>query len=298
MKAPQLHRAITAAPRLSAHGLLTVLAVAMLMAACAQPRGPDAAGGSRTSAPANATVAEAQLQERQGSTAFAHDDLQSAYNHYRRAAQIYQSLALTDPMARAQLSQVRVLAQAGQLPLARREIAAILDNAPALSPATLTAAHGRAANLALQATPADTAATGQHLQAAEKLCAAQCADASALHALRGRLHLAQGEARPAYDAGQRAQQTAGHDVDRANALRLMAQSQLLLGAPRQALAQAEAALVLDQASGTADRVALDLDLIAQSHRAEGNTLLAGRAQALADQSRAARRGLQGTTAIR
>ncbi len=296
MKAPQLRRAITAAPRLHAGRLFTAFAVLVLMTACAQPRGPEAAGGRNS--PANATVAEAQLQERQGSTAFAHADLQGAYNHYRRAAQIYQSLALTDPMARAQLSQVRVLAEAGQLPLAQREINAILDNAAALSPATLTAAHGRAANLALQATPADASAAGQHLQAAEKLCAAQCVEASALHAMRGRLHLAQGEAQAALDAGQRAQQAAGHDADRANAMRLMANGHQVLGAPRQALALAEAALALDQASGAADRVALDLDLIAQAHQAQGNTLLAVRAQALADQSRTARRALQSGTAIR
>ena len=271
--------------------VLTAVLPALLSACAQQPAHPDAAGLT-----GNVLLAEARAQEREGSRAFLRYDSDGAQGHYQRAAQIYQSLALADPLARAQLSQARVLAQAGQLKLAQQQVAAVLENSAALPPGTLAAAHGRAASLSLQDQPPGLAAAEFHLSEAEKLCATHCPEASALWTLRGRLHLARAEPQAALDAALQAGRTATAPSDQANALRLTAQSRLLLGAPAEALAQAGQALALDQASGAAERVAMDLALIAQAYRASGDTVAAQRTQTLAERSAAATRALRNRAA--
>ncbi len=277
---------------LSAHGLrsargLGLLFAIFLIAACA----------SKTDTKEqNSLVTAAQTMERRAAQAYVQGDAQGAAATYESAALVYQSLALAEPQARARLSAARSLAEAGKSEQALQIVAAVLAQSHALSPGTQIVAQGRAAALYLaQGSAAALASASTHWQLASALCMPACAERAALWVLRARIDLEQGEAAAAVQNANNALGALDRPsapAEHANALRVRAQAYAALKQPANTLADATAALALDQEVGHSGRVQADLQLLAKAHEALGNAEQAARFVALAKQAQDASQGLQ------
>jgi hypothetical protein len=284
----------------------SLLAVISVIAACAN---------SADIKQPNALISAAQTMERRAAQAYAAGDADSAATTYESAALVYESLALAEPMARARLSTARAVAEAGKAEQALAIVSAVLSQPQALSPSTQIVAHGRAAALYLaqgsdsvQGSAPATASTTvpvsapylanatTHWQSASALCAQTCAEQAALWVLRSRIDLAQGNAAAAVQSASTALAVAQThktaSTEQANALRARAQAHSALNQHVQTVADATAALALDQDAGSAARVQADLQLLAKAHAALGNADQAARYTQLATRAQAASRVLQ------
>jgi tetratricopeptide (TPR) repeat protein len=268
--------------------LASMLAAIFLIAACAS---------SASVKQQNALINAAQSIERRAAQAYATGDLDTATATYESAVLVYESLALAEPMARARLSAARAMAEAGKPELALAAVDAVLAQPQFLSPGTQIVAHGRAAALYLAQGSASTLTNANsHWQNASTLCAQACSERAALQVLRSRIDLAQGNAAAAVQSASAAlaltQDNKTAAAEQANALRARAQAHSVLGQHTQTVADATAALALDQNAGSATRVQADLQLLAKAHLALGNTDLATRFALLATRAQAASRSLQ------
>ena len=170
-----------------------------------------------------------------------------------------------------------------------------------LTPEVLATARGRAASLYLLQGDAATAQT--HLSEAQSLCAARCTQAAALAVLAARIALANKDAvgalklatdaltLPAMAASTTPLLQPQASAERANALRVQAQAHAALKAAQASATAADGALQLDRSLGLADRVAMDLQLLADAHRALGNAEKASEYRQLAERSAAANAAL-------
>lgn len=283
---------------------LALLAI-FLIAACASSTLPKQQ---------NAAVNAAQAMERRAAQAYLQGDLQAAAATYASAALVYESLALAEPLARARLSEARVLGEAGQTERALQLVDAVLTP-PATANAglgadTLVLAHGRAAALHLalheassSATTTTVAATTNsssllkaqtHWQSAQTACASTCGSQAALQVLRSRIDLAQGNPIAAVQSASAAlaASTPVNTAEQANALRARAQAQAALRKHSGTVADANAALELDQQAGSVSKVGIDLDLLSAAHQALGDSAQAQRYAQLAQRARAAAIALQ------
>ena len=269
------------------------LALAVLLCACA----------ARPPVSPAATLAQGSAQR--GAQAFARGDLVGAQRDYATALHVYESLGDTPGRAQVLLSLARIAAQSGRTEDALAAVDQVLADQALLDAPTRITAHGRAA--ALQLSQGNAQKADGHLTQAATLCAAGCADAGALAVLRARSALAQqqhaGALKLAGDAlvlPQLAASTpptvhAQQSAERANALRVQAQANAALDLHQPAATSAAAALELDRALGLAERVLLDLQLLAAAHTAMGATAEASQYQSLADRAQAASRALRGDT---
>lgn len=264
-------------------------------------------GGCASSKPAAPTpspaVQSAQALEQRAGKAFAQGDFERALKDFDTAASVYASLAMTDAHAQAQLNGARVLADSGQTAAAQVRVAAVLASVVPLSASVRTTAYGRAAALALANADLPLATTS--LAAAQAACSASCPASAALAVLAARLQLANGKAVEALVTANQAVKLApmpsntamgtanAQQADHANALRVRAQAHAALQSHGAALADAQAALAVDQTLGFAARVALDLQLMAAAQRGLGMADAAARSSALAEQSLAASQRLHG-----
>lgn len=244
-------------------------------------------------APAPALQAAHRLEQR-AAQAFAKGDAAGALADYQTAAQVYASLALTEPQLQALLNVARVQADLGatdatQARLAVQTVERVLAHIaanPGLSPGLQVLAHGRAAALRLKGDP--VLAQG-HLQQALALCNVTCPQAAALHVLQARLYWQQGQAADAVAVATLALQAAvraPNPAEQANARRIRA----LAGLAQHPLAAADdvhIALRLDQSLGLAYRVQDDLRLLVTAYRALGDEPQARAYQALLDEALAA-----------
>jgi tetratricopeptide (TPR) repeat protein len=268
--------------------VLLALIATLFIAACASSSVPKEENAS-----SNALTKTAQSIERRASQAFAKSEFDSAVAGYESAALVYETLALPEPQARARLSQARALADAGRAPQALDIIAALLQNPAGLSPEVLTTAHGRAAALTVDS---DLPRAQTHLQSATKLCAATCAQSSALGVLRARTELAANNPSAAASSASASLAAAQNNNDRANALRVRAQANAALGQHAQVLVDAQQALALDQDLGLPSRVLADLVLLQRASQAQGDAAATARYSALAQRAVAAGPALRGETA--
>jgi tetratricopeptide (TPR) repeat protein len=251
--------------------------------------------GTGPKEPENRWLTTAQSLQQRAAQAYANGDLSSAAAGFEAAAKMYESLALPEPQAIARLSAARALADAGQNPQALALVQQVLADAAQLSAATQITAHGRAAALLLGlpsaastvASSASPAAT--HLQIAQQLCANTCAQQAALWVLRARLALAQGDAPAAINAATQAMQDA---AQRPQALAVRAQAQLASRAPAQAIEDATQALQAQRDLGNPAAVQWQLQVLAQAHRALGQTEQAQRFEAQAQRAQAARQAVE------
>ncbi|RYX92118.1 MAG: hypothetical protein EOO28_23300 [Comamonadaceae bacterium] len=269
-----------------------IAAAALALAACAQRP------------PVNAAVTLAQASSQRGAQAFARGDLVAAQRDYATALHVHESLGDTPGRAAALLSLARIAAQAGRPADALAAVDQVLADQAVLDVPTQVTAHGRAA--ALHLSQGDAAKADGHLAQASALCSAACPDAGALAVLRARSALVRQQpdtamqiATAALTMPQLAATTpptlqAEQNAERANALRVQAQAGAALGRHQAAAASAAAALELDRALGLADRVLLDLQLLAAAHRALGSDAQAQQYQTLADRAEAASRSLRGS----
>lgn len=266
--------------------IYTMLAATLFIAACASSAPPKQQ---------NAAVNAAQTIERRAAQSYVQGDMQTAASGYASAALVYESLALAEPLARARLNEARVLGEAGQTERALQMVDAVLAPSAANAPLgadTLVLAHGRAAALQLALNGAGKAQT--HWQSAQAACANSCGSQAALWVLRSRIDLAQNNAAAAAQNASTAlalTASAGN-AEQANALRARAQAQAALGQHAGAVADANAALSLDQQAGSASKVGMDLDLLAAAHQALGDTAQAQRYTQLAQRARSAAVALQ------
>ncbi len=245
----------------------------------------------------------AQASSQRGAQAFARGDLLTAQREYATALHIHESLGDTPGRASALLSLARIAAQSGRTADAVAAVDQVLADGPQLDLPTRITAQGRAA--ALQLSQGSTQKADEHLAQAGVLCAGTCADAGALAVLRARSALAQQRPADALKLVSDAlvlpalaavtpptlQPQAG--AERANALRLQAQAYGALAQPQAAANAATAALELDRGLGLADRVLIDLQLLARMHKAQGQDAQAAQYQLLADRAAAAGKALRG-----
>ena len=248
-------------------------------------------------------VSLAQASAQRGAQAFAHGELANAQREYTTALHVYESLGDTPGRASSLLSLARIAAQAGRPAEALSAVDQVLADPALVDAPTRITAHGRAA--ALYLARGDFPSAEKHLAEAGALCAATCADASAITVLRARSALAQNKPADALKLASDALAAPSlalvtpptrkpqASAERANALRVQAQAHLALGAPALASTAALGALELDRALGLADRVLPDLQLLTQASRDMGAADAALRYQALADRAQAAGRLLRG-----
>jgi len=266
------------------------LALALLLCACA------------ARPPVSPAVTLAQGSAQRGAQAFARGDLVGAQRDYARALHVYESLGDTPGRAQALLSLARIAAQSGRTADALAAVDQVLADQALLDAPTLITAHGRAA--ALQLSQGNGQKADGHLAQAATLCAAGCKDTGALAVLRARSALAQQQhaaalklatdalALPQLAASTPPTLQSQPSAERANALRVQAQANAALGQHQAAATSAAAALELDRALGLADRVLVDLQLLAAAHTAMGATAQARQYQTLAERAQAASRALR------
>lgn len=248
-------------------------------------------------------VTAAQASSQRGGQAFLKGELAVAQREYTNALHVYESLGDSAGRASSLLSLARVYAQTERSEDALAMVQEVLNDPVPAGAATLITAHGRAAALLLA--KGDTRNADLQLKQAAALCNPGCSDAGALMVLRARSALLQqqpatalkqaGDALgllPAFKPPERQPQAS---AERANALRVQAQAYAALGQHAAAADPAKAALELDRALGLADRIQLDLDLLAQTYSALGVPSIAQQYLTLAERARAASRELRGNT---
>ncbi len=256
----------------------------------------------------NAAVTAAQNMERRAAQAYMQGSSLASANLYASAVLVYESLALSEPLARARLSEARARAEDGQmdraLELVNRVLAQVAANTAPMSSDTQVLAHGRAAALYLalhDGSPPSVANTSDHLQKASAalqnaqiICRSTCLAQTALLVLRARIDLAQGNASAALQSATTALATnlTEKDAEQANALRIRAQTHARLGQHANAVADASAALAIDQQAGSASRVLQDLEILALTHQAMGDTAQAMVFRQLVQSARLAVQALQ------
>lgn len=256
----------------------------------------------------SAVVAAANNMERRAAQAYAQGNSAASANLYASAVLVYESLALSEPLARARLSEARARAEDGQidqaLELVNRVLTQMAANTPLISLDTQALAYGRAAalymTLLMGSAPSGTNGSDPlqkalaALQNAQTICGGACTARIALLVLHARLELIQSNATAALQSANAAValSTPGKDTEHANALRVRAQAQTLLGQHANAVADASAALAMDQHSGSASRVLQDLEILASSHQALGDSAQALVFQRLAQSARLAAQALQ------
>ena len=265
------------------------LMLALLLSACSQT--------PLVSPAASAAQASAQ----RGAQAFSKGDLGIAQREYTTALHIHESLGDSAGRASSLLSLARIYAQTGRREDALATVQQVLDDPVPPSTATLITAHGRAAALLLA--KGDTKNSDIQLAQAAALCGSGCSEAAALTVLRSRSALLQQQPAAALKLASNALgllavstppvRQPQVSAERANALRVQAQAYAALGQHAAAAESAKAALELDRALGLADRVQLDLDLLAQTYSALGAPALSQQYLTLANRARAASRDLRG-----
>lgn len=262
---------------------LFVLPLAAALVAC---------GSKGPAKPVNITAERAVAGTQRGAAAFARGDLGIAQAEYAAALRLYESIADTEGRAATLLSLARIESQAGRPQEALAAVRQVLAEGASLGNATRVTAHGRAAGLYLEMQ--DAASATAQLDAASALCGAGCGDAAALTLLRARVALARGQPDEALRLASGALATLAADsAERASALRIQAQAHAAAGRHDDAIAAAQQALGIDRSLGLPGRVVLDLDLLAQAHKAKGADAQARRFAELAARARAAGRALRG-----
>ena len=217
----------------------------------------------------SAALAGAERLERRATTAYGKGDAIGATKDFQAALHVYESLAMLEAAAGVQLSLAKIDSDEGRIKEAQTRVADVLNQSSSLGASTAMLAHGRAAALSLQ--QKNIAAAGVSLSAAERICANTCEAASALLAMRANWALAGGDAGAAKTHATGALAQAQSPNDKANALRSLAESSLVLGQLPDAATQAEQALQIDQAQGLSARVIADLNLLSAIHAKVGNS---------------------------
>jgi tetratricopeptide (TPR) repeat protein len=236
----------------------------------------------------------AERLEHRGSAAYAKGDHIGAAKDFQTAAYVYESLAMVDALANAQLSLARIDSDDGRPADALVRVNRVLNlpsTGAAISSSTLLLAQGRAAALYMQ--QKNLSAAGSALTAAEGLCAAPCEATSALSVLRAGWHLASGDLSAAKAKATAALAQASTPSDKANALRSLAQIGLAQSLYPQAAQNGLQALQLDQSIGASNRVIADLDLLASIYAPAGDTRQATEYTDLSRAAAAARAHLSG-----
>jgi hypothetical protein len=262
--------------------LALLLAAALLLSACAGAPKP------------NASQLRAEAAMQRAAQAYARGELDASRRAYLDALRVYESVADAAGRARVLLSLARLSAATGEPAAALASVEALLAEPGELTPALRSLAHGRGAGLALASGRLDAAQ--RHLDIARAACAGDCAERTALAVLSARLALLNGQAQAAHaqaDALLKPLSAEPPGAEHADLLRLRAEAALALNRPRDAVADAQAALALDQAAGRSEAIVLDLGLLARAYTGAGETDSAARHQVLAERARAARRALLG-----
>ena len=237
----------------------------------------------------SAALAGAERLEHRASSAYAKGDAIGAAKDFQAALSVYESLAMQDAAAGVQLSLARIDSDEGRAHEALARVKAVVGLGGVTSPHTRLLAHGRAAALYLQ--QKDIAAASDSLTKAEALCASTCEAVSALLSLRSQAALATNDAQAAKTYASQALPLAQNPNDKANALRNLAESNLVLNQASQAAAEAEQALQIDQTQGHSLRVIRDLNLLSSIYTQSGNSERSAHYAALSQAASAARKQL-------
>ena len=204
--------------------------------------------------------------------AFQAGHLEQARALYQEASRLDASIEDLDGLAANLLSLARVEQAAGKPEAAHQYLDRVLGDGALgdpRQPATLprqAEAAARKAQLHLASRDLDRAAAWS--ARAEDFCRrSACASLGAILNLRARTALQAGDATSALAFSQRALAESGGESDRterANALRVAAEAQLLQKQPQSAFGALDEALRLDQALGLPARIIMDLMLLGQT----------------------------------
>jgi len=239
-------------------------------------------------------VQSAEQLERKANLAYSKGDAITAAKDYQTASNVYQSLAMVNEFALAQISLARIDSDDGRIVQALAHVNYFLRQAyqgAPISDSTKLLANGRAAALYLQ--QQDLSSADASLASAEALCVPTCSAIAALETLRANWYLASGNAAAAQAKADRAYASATTAVDKANALRTLAQSRMALGALDQATSDAKQALQTDQTLGLAKRVITDLDLLVSIYTKANNSQKANEYKELSHSAQMALHQLSG-----
>lgn len=244
-------------------GCLLLFSLSALFTGCAQKTIPEK----------SIAITAAERLEQRASNAYSKGDLVGAAKDFQTAILIYDSIAMVNAAASAQLSLARIDSEEGRTKNALEHINNVLrlsqqrDSAIHMSVTLL--ANGRAAALYLQQN--DTTAANNALTAAERLCVNTCDARSALLTLRSHWALVMGDADGAKIKAANALVQSNHANDKANALRSLAEANLALGQLKVAADNAEQALQTDRAQGHSQRIIADLKLLARIYAKAENS---------------------------
>lgn len=255
------------------HALVMAL-MALLLSACssAQP-------------PLSARQAKAVEFNQRATSAFQRGEYQTASDLYELSLQVDASIENVDGMAINLLNLARVHQALGQPERAMRYLDALL-NEKALHFRTSHLASAAMYKAALQLQSGNVEQAQQSLNQAISWCTADCDLQGPEANLRAALALHNREAAQALHwAGRAVSANSKVPMEHANALRLLGQAKLLNGDVDGALVDLDRALLEDKQLGLPEKIALDLNLLAQASDKKGNQELAGHYR-----SRAARVG--------
>lgn len=226
-----------------------------LLGACAAPAPPRSAPQSR-----------AIELNGQGLARYQSGDYARAQALFEQALTLEQGMENEDGIALNLLNLAQCLQIQGQPEQAERRLDALLDSQGLHFSAARRAEAGlQKALLALRRRDLPGAARWQ--TEAQRACAGDCAAAGKLGNLGARLALERGEAAAALAAAGAAlarNRADGDALETANALRLMASAQLMLGDRAQAAVALAEALALDKRAGHSDKIYQDLLLLGRA----------------------------------
>lgn len=210
---------------------------------------------------------EAMESAAKGEQAYFAGRLEQARRHYEQALRLNTGIENSDGIAWNLLSLAQIHAALGEHEQAEARLREISDNGNRLFASPVRAeAAARRAQLALRLKQPERAdeLAGQ----AQRLCAETgCAIGAAIANLQARAALMQGRLQASADIARDAEsiaEKAKQDAELANAHRLQGEVRTRLGAPAEALPLLESALALDKRLGMPDKIAEDLELLAEA----------------------------------
>lgn len=202
-----------------------------------------------------------------GEQAYFAGRLEQARRHYEQALRLNTGIENGDGIAWNLLSLAQIHAALGEYQEAEAGLREVSDNGNRLFEKNVRAeAAARRAQLALRLKQPERAdeLAGQ----AQALCAeAECAIGAAIANLRARAALSQGDLQVGANLAREAEslaEKAKQDAELANARRLQGEARTRLGAPAEALPLLESALAIDKRLGKPDKIAEDLELLAEA----------------------------------
>jgi tetratricopeptide (TPR) repeat protein len=209
---------------------------------------------------------QAILLNQQGESAFYGGDYERAQIYFADALRIDQSIENDSGVAANRINLARTYSAIGDAEQARRQLDALLKNPLMPYPAgQLAQAAALASALALA--DGDLSASRELANKGQAWCSNSCSALPSISLLRAQIALRSNRPDEAIEQASNAlRHLEGnrHAEEKANALRVIGEAQLVKNNPRESIARFEQALALDRDAGTPQKISLDLMYLGQA----------------------------------